>query len=272
MTTRLMSAARHYAVAGIRIALGVFILWQLVYFTIANGLETLEVVTLRYPETADAITKALDASRSGRASPLGPLGPVVFAVDKYGQLTEQPQRWSLFAPNISDQTAFLAYELRWDGRDESFWLLSEDEPKNASRYWRFLGNRLRSLEQNLTLCFSLEVGESEDQARQRWAQETRAKMSRDVDVLLAWSRLRLAAFQQGHEGVAPPDEVILHVRGYQIAGPQERSSAAGQEPYCLVIARWRPAAEYPAEVLPLEVFNHATQQFAYQPWKTENDE
>jgi len=272
MTTRLMSACHHYAHNGARIALGVFIVWQLVYFAIANGLETLEVVTLRYPETAVAITKALDASRNGRESPLGPLAPVVFAVDKYGQLTEQPQRWSLFAPNISDQTAFLAYELHWDGWDESVWLLSEDEPKNAASYVRFLGSRLRSLEQNLTVGFSFEPGETEAQARQRWALQTREELSRDVDVLLAWSHLRLEAFQQAHQGVAPPDEVIIHIRGYQIAGPHEQMRAAGQSPYCLAIARWRPAAEYPAEVLPLEVFNHATQQFAFQPWNTESDE
>ena len=253
-----------------RIALGVFILWQLFYFAMANSLETLEVVTLRYPETSAAITKALDDSRNGRASPLGPLSPLVFAVDKYGQLTEQPQRWSLFAPNIGDQTTFLAYEFRWHGRDEAVWLLSDDEPADASAYVRFLGNRVRSLEQNLTLGFEFEAGEMEDQARQRWAGQIREKLARDFDILLAYSALRVAAFQQDYPEVAPPDDVLIHVRGYQIAAPHEISPAEGRAPYCLTIARWRPSAEYPTEALPLEAFDPVTQQFALQPWNNES--
>jgi hypothetical protein len=71
------------------VALGLLILWQLVYLGIANSLETLEIVTHRFPETSEALTKIFDESRAGEPNrPLGPLSSLIYVVDKYGQITE----------------------------------------------------------------------------------------------------------------------------------------------------------------------------------------
>lgn len=267
-----MSITHNIWRCGCSVALGTFIVWQLFYLTVANGLETLEVVTLRYPETSSAITKALDESRAGeRSATLGDFSSVVYAVDKYGQVTEQPQRWSLFAPNINDQTNFLACEFRWHDSDQSTWLLSDNEPSDASSYLRYAGNRLRSIEQNLTLSFTFESGETEAEARQRWAQQIHDKLATDFDIYLAWTSLRIEEFQQDYPYVATPDEVILHVRGFEIGAPGQPQDQASL-PYCMAIARWQPAADYPREYLPIEAYDPTTEQFVYQSWPSESEQ
>lgn len=250
-----------------QVSLGLFVVWQLVYFAIANGLETLEIVTHRFPAASEAITRSLDECRAGSETrPLGPLSSLVFVVDKYGQLTEQPQRWSLFAPNISDQSAFLAYEFRWDEREKSVWLLSDDEPQDSCAYWRFLGSRMRSLEQNLTVEFAFDANETESEAQQRWSRQIREKLEKDFDVLIAWSALRLQTFQKDYPDAAPPDEVIIHVRGFVIAAPGANAKDARHEPYSLPLARWRPEAQYSPDVLPIEGYDPVSEEFQTIPW------
>ena len=252
------------------LALGLLILWQLVYLTIANSLETLEIVTHRFPETSAAITKVLDESRAGEPErPLGPLSSLIYVVDKYGQITEQPQRWSLFAPNISDQTSFLAYEFRWHDEERSVWLLSDNEPENPAEYWRMLGNRVRSVEQNLTVGFSFDAGETEQDARARWAVQIREKLARDHDVLIAHAALRLADFQADYPDAPIPDEVLIHIRGYDIASPDAQSSRQAFTPYQMAFARWSPTADYPSDVIPIEAFDPVTEQYVFQPWANE---
>lgn len=252
------------------LALGLLILWQLVYLAIANSLETLEIVTHRFPETSAAITKILDESRAGEPQrPLGSLSSLIYVVDKYGQFTEQPQRWSLFAPNISDQTSFLAYELRWHGEEQSAWLLSDNEPENPAEYWRMLGNRVRSVEQNLTVSFSFDAGETEQEARERWAGQIRDKLARDHDILIAHAALRLLEFQADHPDAPVPDEVLIHIRGYQIAPPGADAAGQAFTPYQLAFARWRPTASYSPEVIPVEAFDPVTEQYVFQPWANE---
>jgi len=254
-----------------RIALGVLIVWQLFYLAVANSVETLEVVALRDPETAAAITEVLDESRRGERPPsLGPLSSLIFVLDKYGQLTEQPQRWSLFAPNIGNQTVFLAYELRFPGQEQSVWLYSEEEPADPSAYGRVLGNRVRSLEQNLTIGFCYLAGESEEQAHRRWGKEIRQKLASDFEVLISFTALRVEQFLQDYPQAPLPEEVILHIRGYEIPAPDEASSADSRTPYCLPLARWRPGAEYPSDVIPLEAFDPVTEQFVPQSFEMEN--
>ncbi|PQO26469.1 hypothetical protein [Blastopirellula marina] len=257
---------------GSGIALGTFIIWQLFYFTVANSLETLEVVTLRYPETSSAITKALDDSRAGKSpQALGGLSSLIYAVDKYGQVTEQPQRWSLFAPNINDQTSFLACEFRWHDSDQSTWLLSDNEPTDTSNYLRYAGNRVRSIEQNLTLSFSFAPGETEEAARRRWADQIREKMSTDFDILITWTASRIYEFQEDFPDMPTPDEVIIHVRGFEIGAPGAATASQTSPPYCIPLARWEPAADYPREYLPIEAYDPVTEQFVNQPWASESE-
>ncbi len=254
------------------VGLGVFIIWQLFYLTIANSLETLEVVTHRYPETSESIASALDDSREGNhPTALGGLSSLVFVADKWGQLTEQPQRWSLFAPNIGDQTGFLACELRWNDVEDSAWLLSDNEPQDTTSYFRLAGNRLRSFEQNLAITFALHDGETELAAQERWGHQIQQKLASDYDVLIAWASSRVRDFQREHAGAPMPDEVILHVRGYQIPSPNSQAPADSDTPYSVAFARWIPSAQYPEDALPIEAFNPVTNQFELQPWTTETE-
>ncbi|QDU92620.1 hypothetical protein [Lignipirellula cremea] len=249
------------------VGLGAFIIWQLFYLTLANGLETLEVVMHRFPAISEKYTAALDDSRRG-ANPTALAGAssLIFLIDKYGQITEQPQRWSLFAPNVADQSCFLACELRWEGIEESVWLLSENEPSNPDSYLRFGGNRLRSIEQNLAPGFSWRAGESELDAQTRWGQQIQDKLAREYDILQAWVALRVEAFLDLHSDAPAPSEVIVHVRGYEIPAPYAKRQDRPAAPYCVALARWVPSAEPPDDYLPLEAYDPVMNVFVLQPF------
>jgi len=264
--SRLPAALKQLAGAG----LGAFIIWQILYLTIANGLETVEVVMHRFPAVSQSYTAALDESRLGsRPTGLGGASSLIFFVDKYGQVTAQPQRWSLFAPGVARQSCFLACELRWEGMEESLWLLSENEPQNPASYFRAGRSRLRSIEQGLAIGFTWQAGEPERDAQQRWGRQIRDKLARQYDILLAWVTLRVEAFLDKHPGAPSPSEVVIHVRGHEIDPPYANSTGTSSPPYCMPLARWKPTASYPGDCLPIEAYDPVAGEFVLQPWPTE---
>ncbi len=250
--------------------LGVFIIWQLFYMTIANSLETLEIVTHRMPETSERIGNAIQKCRDGEQGIDVPgVSSLIYAVDKYGQFTEQPQRWSLFAPNIRNQSTFLALELRFDGMEDSLWLLSDNEPLDTKSFFRVGGNRLRGIEQNLEINFAFSLDETEEVARERWREQIHEKLARDSEILQAWVALRVEGFLKQNPQALQPSEIVIHVRGYEIPSPDAPIKDQAEKPYEMAIARWIPNQEYPENVLPVEAFDPVTNQFVYQPWESE---
>ncbi len=250
--------------------LGVFIIWQLFYMTIANSLETLEIVTHRMPETSERIGDAIQECRNGEQGIDVPgVSSLIYVVDKYGQFTEQPQRWSLFAPNIRTQSTFLALELRFDDFENSLWLLSDNEPVDTKSFFRVGGNRLRGIEQNLEINFAFSLDETEEVARERWREQIQEKLARDSEIMQAWIALRVKGFLEQNPQAPEPNEIVIHVRGYEIPSPDASIKEEAGKPYEMAIARWIPDHEYPEDVLPIEAFDPVTNQFVYQPWESE---
>ncbi|MEM6688765.1 MAG: hypothetical protein AAF664_05010 [Planctomycetota bacterium] len=253
------------------LVLGGFIIWQLGYLAIANVMETTPVVVRRWPETHQQVTNLIDQSRSEESSLNQSISSrVMQAVYRWGDRTAQPQRWSLFAPNIANQSGFLALELRWEGVDESSWWYSENEPLDPGSYWRATGNRFHNVEQNLRITFAVAEAESDADARKRWSDEIKRKLETHCDVMMAWMRIRLNDFHDAYPDVAVPDEVTLHCRGFQIRVPDSTGRTRNEAlPYTLAIARWRPSCESPPDVLPLEAFDHLENRFVQQSFALE---
>ncbi|MEM1067786.1 MAG: hypothetical protein AAGI63_02740 [Planctomycetota bacterium] len=254
------------------VLLGCFILWQLVYLTVANVVETAPVLLRRWPEKHQQFTSFIDQSRNAtEASKASGLAGLIRLTDRWGQRTAQPQRWSLFAPNVAKQTGFLALELKWHDVESSAWLYSDDEPVDSTSYWRASGNRFHNVEQNLRITFAVSQGESNDDARQRWSHQIQRKLETDCDVMMAWIRIRLIDFYADYPDVATPDEVILHCRGFQIPAPGQRvESPSAAVPYSLAIARWRPKLDVPVGVLPMEAFDPVEHRFVFQSYSAES--
>src|SRR5438094_7623764 len=114
---RLATLARTAA----RLALGLFVAWQLLFLLSAN---------------------ALDLAGQGTAGPAGRLART------WGRLTGQPQTWQLFAPDVADLAGFPAVELRW-GPGRSRVLRSENEPADRHALFRAGRFRLRRYEPTL---------------------------------------------------------------------------------------------------------------------------
>lgn len=255
------------------VLLGVFIVWQLIYLSAAGAIETLEVVSERLPEeTATEIKRVVSESRHGRPATAVPgLGSLIYVVDKWGQVTEQPQRWCLFAPDVAKQATFLSLELCWHDEEQSIWLDSDNEPADPTSFFRIGRNRSRSFEQRLSMEFELHVGETVERARERWRARIAWKLADEYELLAAFATVRLDEFQRANPDIPRPDFVIFHVRGYQIAPPNSESVPTS-EPYQLPLARWVPDAEYPADVLPIEAYDPVADEFAALTWSTEDEQ
>ena len=87
-------------------------------------------------------------------------------------------------------------------------------------------------------------------------------------MLIAFTALRVEKFLEDYPQAPLPEEVILHIRGYEIPAPNA-PAAESRTPYCLPLARWRPGADHPPEVIPLEAYDPITEQFVPQRWATE---
>jgi hypothetical protein len=235
-----------------QLALGLFIVWQLVYLF---GASFLAFWSASRPEV-DAATMA-----------------VAKAADGWGALTGQWQGWALYGPNLPTQSAFVAVELRWE--HETVQLRSECEPVDVGNYFRpFLSSRLSIYESYLGLVLWGWDSGAAAQEPHVWNErlvEHVAKERRGIEAYLRW---RLERFQRDHPDRPPPAEVVLLGHIYPISAP-------GREPFFwstpeeIPLARWRPPAaawcdDYApagtaASPLRVETYNLITHQFEPLP-------
>src|SRR5919109_897836 len=101
---------------GRHIALGLFVLGQLVFLCVANVCGMLDHYARRgFP---DRFEKPVDQAAPDASRARGHLWKLNDAVNTiawyWGQVTGQPQSWSLFAPNVGNECAFPALLIRWD--------------------------------------------------------------------------------------------------------------------------------------------------------------
>jgi hypothetical protein len=100
----------------VRVFLGVFIVWQLVFLFSSNILSLLNKA------------HSLSADESGRKGPIPDFEQGMSKVmARWSELTGQPQSWSLFAPNVTSTIPFVAVEFCW-----------EDDPTSVSSISRLL--------------------------------------------------------------------------------------------------------------------------------------
>jgi hypothetical protein len=112
--------------AGPRLLLGVFIVWQLLFLLLVNGLELVNSIRDDMPKDLGA---ALDRAVPGWPNKKGHIHDLTELMEKlagrWASLTGQTQGWSLFAPDVRRHCIFPAALLRWD-----------DDPLSASALGR----------------------------------------------------------------------------------------------------------------------------------------
>jgi hypothetical protein len=236
--------------------LGLFVLWQL-FFLFASNLISLGD-TLR-----DSDKEYLSKEWKQRLNLLAPgwenkqghfhdaLNVVESITLRWEQLSAQPQNWSLFAPGVSEQVTFVAVELRWDDPDGADWekgqmpyapepLLSDNEPRDPTRFFRLGKFRLRKYESYLDVILRQYEKETPEEAVEHWQGKIRELVKDQSATIPAYLKLRYRQYAEEHPDRPPPRQVILLVRRYTIPEPEDYSEDWYHHRKTVPVARWRP--------------------------------
>jgi hypothetical protein len=273
-----------------------FIVWQLFFLVASNFLGMLRKVREHLKDQA-LVEALVPGWTRGQGHFYDGVEVLAGLAERWAQLTCQTQNWSLFAPELGTDLAFLAVEVCWDEvplsaphlarllaplaagyglESASLWagsrfaeaspvpsrelLLSDNEPEDLRRYLRLGRFRLRRYEGNLDLILSVRPDKTPAEETDRWRQRIEDKVSSEWRCLQAYLQWRWRAYQRSHPGAPPPRQLIVHVRQYRIPPPDQRPwSWHGPEQRPL--ARWQPDVKWAAGYLPLEMYNPVTGHF-----------
>ncbi len=216
-------------------ALGLFVVGQIAFLALANCLHLLAAI-----------------DPAARTCPV--LGCSSDLCERWATLTNQPQRWSLFAPTVDTEVAFPAVELVGD--HSSVLLLSVNEPDDLRSYFRVGGARLRRTETALCLPLSMCEGKEIDDVSVHWQTRVADHVRDGARPIRAYLRWRLTAYRREHPDMPEPREVRLLTRTYRLPGPGE-SFERWPPPYQIPLARWLPGEDR------VETYNPITS--AYDP-------
>jgi hypothetical protein len=293
------SAPPPAANTGARVLLGVFILGQLFFLVSVNFLELFREARTQVRDRAEYqdVATAVEPVGPGWVKEKGQFHDLCGVLEplsrRYGQVTGQSQSWALFA-EFDRQCVFPAVELRWDDDPQASPALavlaaqnpfqaaafaaaaarqkpgptprkaqelrSDNEPADPEQFFRAGNFRLRRYEGHLTLALVRHADTNEAETRQEWNRRTEKHLRNNGDAILAYLRWRLAAYQSLYPGLPPPRQVILKMRRYRIAEPDQAPPYL-RGPFVVPVARWQPHAVWQAGYGPLEKYNHVTQRF-----------
>lgn len=250
--------------------LGLFILGQIIFLCAAN---LLGIVRYFRPTPSSTAREAAQVVAPGWAAKEGHVHDLVETItgltDRWSHLTGQPQDWGLFAPNVAAECPFVAVELRWDddGAPDGVphppqLLLSDNEPSDVARFFRWGNFRLRKFESYLDVVLTTHEGEPSEARDVRWRDgiEERLRVEwNTVRTYLKWRRDRALHL---HPNRSEPGQIILYTRRYHIPAPDE-SRVGWDGPFMEPVARWRPCATPPADHRPLERYDPVTRRFEW---------
>jgi len=224
-----MNHFRTFVAVILRGLLGAFVLWQIVYLFGSLLFNLEEAFGVRSPRLENVVPESMKERPWLRA--LNELDQNGFRW--YGELTHQPQNWSLFAPEVAEEFAFFDVELLWD--DETTVILrAKNEPEDINAFVRLSGFRLRKYEGFLTPTpapYEVMFGDGEPSAYRVYEQ---------ADHMLAYLRWRLAEFRRVHPDRPPPSEVALWMHMYRIPKPPGPQPWQFEDADIVCLGRWLP--------------------------------
>jgi hypothetical protein len=249
---------------------GLFILWQLAFLLGINACEVTRHCLVSLSEDTGDVPALLDAEKTqGRH-----FRQIERLFTRWAEFSNQPQSWSLFAPNVWSHIPFVAVELRWDDEPPgapapadaphpSVILLSDNEPVDVAHYLRSGDFRLRRFESSIDVGMPIDPDKSADDMQDRWRQKTFDRVKDQAVAMRAYLEWRLGRYTAEHPAVARPKQVILLQRIYRIPDPDHPWKLDPPEVHTL--ARWRPGFAYAADAMPVEVYDRLAARFDVLP-------
>jgi hypothetical protein len=250
------------------VLLGLFVLFQLAVLVSHNLFSLLQELNEHIPEEAPATRRIVQQLAPGWLEKKGHLWNVMEGstqlTHRWSQVTLQLQQWSLFAPNVGTECVFPALLLSDEepsvtpvAADESGrnyavrgkLVLSDNEPPDLTRYFRWGAYRLRKYENNLVTYLSPREDETPEQLAERWRERIKDYVHANSDMLQAYVKWRLDVHGES------PRQVILLMRRYSLNAPSAEAEFF-DGPFTLPVARWQPDA-----AAGLEYFNPVSRRF-----------
>jgi hypothetical protein len=246
--------------------LGLFILWQLFFLFICNFVAVTSSVRDRADTNLSPDWKArINWLAPGWLEKEGHVHDALRVLDdvttRWEQLAAQPQSWSLFAPTMTKEITFLAVELRWDNPKAARnrraqaqvpfapqLLLSDNEPRDPTHFFRWGQFRLRKYEGSLDVVLRVWTEDKETlaDAVRRWQGVIRDKVKQEWSTIPAYLKMRCRDFMAQHPERPQPRQVILLVRRFSIPEPGKFSEEWYRDPGTrpqdrnMPLARWQP--------------------------------
>jgi hypothetical protein len=264
-----------------QVLLGLFILLQLTFLLLSNGLGFLKSIPSNVP---DMPAKLVNHVAPRFAEDQGHGWPILENnLELWAQLTGQDQQWALFAPAVTKATAFPCVLLLWDdvapelpdihgaelkfeaksgyhieldkSARRSHLLLSANEPVDVNDYFRFGNCRLRRYEGHFYVDPQPESTATPVEAASTMNERVRKRMREYPEAAMAYMQWRTGAWQREHPDEAAPKQIILCQRFYRTHGPDESPGWDG--PFLIPLFSLRPADE----LRTLEAFDFTEQRF-----------
>jgi hypothetical protein len=267
------SSARRYSVA--QIALGLFIVWQLVFLAGSNLLAFFPHGAVAEGELSDSRFGPESDKSSGLAQEVVDCAGEV--ADRWGFLTGQVQAWWLFAPDFPKQATFPAVELRWEDTESDpksptdssttdrispVFLRSRLEPGDPHGYFKLPGggDRLFHYESRLGLIM---LGWDKDLVRRypkEWREAVENRVRRQWKSIRAYLRWRILEFQEEHPDLPQPSQATLHIRIFRSPVPRQYP-IEWEGPFDLPLARWKLNCQPVPGYLPVEMYDSIAERF-----------
>ncbi len=256
------SSFRLAAQAGVlpAVALGVFIVWQLVFLVLANLFEFFPHRVHRLDEMN--YYRELPA---GSKTPYPMVHALAEVTDRWAQLTGQYQIWWLFAPDVPAQATFPVVELHWDDSDEELTpirLTSAAEPADTANYFHQLtaADRLLYYEANLCVGYAYWIDSPLAADADGWQKLQFDLVASQWKSMRAYMRWQMNQFLEQRPDLPPPSEVRLLVRSYPTPAADAAPASRGP-PSDRPVARWRCAESGSGNWLPVEAYDPCSDCF-----------
>jgi hypothetical protein len=249
-----------------------FILWQLAFMLGMNACEMTRHYLDYLTEETDNVPGLLDPDTTeGRR-----FRQVELLFTRWAEFSNQPQSWSLFAPNIWSHIPFVAVELRWDDGPAGappaanaphppVLLLSDNEPADVLHYIRTGDFRLRRFESSIDVGMPIDTDKSAEDMQDRWRQKTFERVKNQAVAIRAYLEWRWSRYSGEHPGIEQPKQVVLLQRIYRIPAPADAHPWKLDPPEFHTLARWRPGFAYADNALPVEVYDRLAERFDVLP-------
>jgi hypothetical protein len=242
--------------------LGAFVCVELVYLPLAN---VLKLVPLRKPVIRGELFDDPQLRTSRGNEWLVPLEVLGTACDRWGELTAQPQGWSLFGPYYGRMASLPVVVLIWRDPPREVRLPSHFAPADAEHPRGRPPEprcRLYNYEYRIAICGWSWVQRPLEEQLGRLAENAALQSGRQRRSIAAYLHWSWDRYRDSHPGESVPDVVELRAALYPAPDPSSGVRPPGRD---LPIAAWEPGVEPPPGHLPLKSFEPGTGRSVWLP-------